>query len=244
MFSEERSEDNSLSHLSVLSVSSCEILLMNLALFESEPVYEHQTQNLALGAVVLRGYARNRESELLEAIRSVATVAPFRHMTTPGGFRMSVAMTNCGSVGWVSERSGYRYDPIDPETGRLWPAIPEAFMKLAREAAAEAGFSDYAPDVCLINRYEVGTKLSLHQDRDELDKGQPIVSVSLGLPATFQFGGATRKERPQRIELFHGDVVVWGGPARLNYHGVLPLKDGSHPLMGPFRFNLTFRKAF
>jgi alkylated DNA repair protein (DNA oxidative demethylase) len=216
---------------------------MNLALFDSETVYERQTQNLAPGAVVLHGFARDRDQELLDAVSEVIADAPFRHMVTPGGFRMSVAMTNCGSVGWVSERSGYRYDPIDPESGRPWPAMPEVFVNLANEAAAEAGFANYAPDVCLINRYEPGTKLSLHQDRDEQDKREPIVSVSLGLPAIFQFGGATRKERPQRIELLHGDVVVWGGPARLNYHGVMPLKDGSHPLTGPFRFNLTFRKA-
>lgn len=216
---------------------------MNLALFDSEPIYARQTQNLAPGAIVLRGYAVESARRLSAGIDAVAAQSPFRHMITPGGFRMSVAMTNCGSVGWVSEPSGYRYDPIDPERGEPWPAMPDVFMKLVRGAATEAEFPDYTPDVCLINRYRPGTKLSLHQDRDELDKGQPIVSVSLGLPATFQFGGATRKERPQRIELFHGDVVVWGGPSRLNYHGVLPLKDGSHPLTGRYRLNLTFRKA-
>lgn len=216
---------------------------MNFALFDFQKVYERQTQNLAFGAVVLRRFALDRERELLEAVETVIAAAPFRHMITPGGFRMSVAMTNCGEVGWVSDPTGYRYDPIDPETGQPWPAMPEVFLELAAAAAKEAGFANYAPDVCLINRYEPGAKLSLHQDRDEQDKVHPIVSVSLGLPATFQFGGATRKERPQRIELLHGDVVVWGGGSRLNYHGVLPLKDGSHPLTGPYRINLTFRRA-
>lgn len=216
---------------------------MNLALFDRDPGCTHQTQNLALGAVVLRGFARDRDRELLGAVNRVIADAPFRHLITPGGFRMSVAMTNCGSVGWVSDQSGYRYDPIDPESGKPWPPMPDVFRELASTAAAEAEFCDYEPDVCLINCYEPGAKLSLHQDRDEQDKNQPIVSVSLGLPAIFQFGGAKRSERPQRIELLHGDVVVWGGPSRLNYHGVMPLKDGSHPRTGPYRFNLTFRQS-
>lgn len=216
---------------------------MNLALFDTEPAWEHQSQDLADGAIVLRGFARELDQELLDAVDAVTTKAPFRHMITPGGFTMSVAMTNCGEVGWVSGRSGYRYDPIDPESGKRWPAMPAVFTELAFAAAAEAGFADYAPDVCLINRYEPGAKLSLHQDRDEADKGQPIVSVSLGLPAVFLFGGARRNEPTQRIPLTHGDVVVWGGPSRLNYHGIMPLKDGSHPLLGAMRINLTFRKA-
>lgn len=179
----------------------------------------------------------------MDALTEVTTAAPFRHMLTPGGFRMSVAMTNCGRRGWVSDRSGYRYDPIDPDSGRRWPAMPAAFLSLAGEAAASAGLGPFTPDACLINRYAAGARLSLHQDRDERDFGAPIVSVSLGLPAVFLFGGLRRKDTPLRVPLAHGDVVVWGGPARLRYHGVVPLKAGSHPLTGEFRINLTFRKS-
>jgi alkylated DNA repair protein (DNA oxidative demethylase) len=156
---------------------------------------------------------------------------------------MSVAMTNCGSLGWASNRTGYRYDAIDPESGLPWPQMPDAFLRLATSAAAQAGFSEYIPDACLINRYEPGAKLSLHQDKDEHDFDQPVVSVSLGLPAVFLFGGSRRDDKTMRVNLTHGDVVVWGGPARLRYHGVLPLKEGSHPLVGGHRLNLTFRKA-
>jgi alkylated DNA repair protein (DNA oxidative demethylase) len=169
--------------------------------------------------------------------------APLRQMITPGGLRMSVAMTNCGPVGWVSDRAGYRYAPLDPTTGQPWPAMPRVFATLARRAAAEAGFDGFAPDACLINRYEPGTRLSLHQDRDERDYGAPIVSVSLGVSAIFLFGGSKRSDKTLRTRLEHGDVVVWGGPARLRYHGVLPLEQSSHPRTGPLRFNLTFRKA-
>jgi alkylated DNA repair protein (DNA oxidative demethylase) len=164
-------------------------------------------------------------------------------MITPGGFRMSVAMTNCGFLGWITDRTGYRYDAIDPENGRKWPAMPAAFMHLAKESAIEAGFEGFTPDACLINRYEVGARLSLHQDKDEADYSAPIVSVSLGLPATFLFGGSKRTDKTQRVPVVHGDVVVWGGPARLRYHGVLALKAGRHPLLGEYRINLTFRKA-
>jgi alkylated DNA repair protein (DNA oxidative demethylase) len=164
-------------------------------------------------------------------------------MTTPGGFQMSVAMTNCGRVGWVTDRTGYRYDTRDPLSGTPWPGLPQAFRRLAQAAAGEAGFAGFDPDACLINRYEPGTRLSLHQDKDEQDYGQPVVSVSLGLPATFQFGGPERSQSPIKVPLQHGDVVVWGGPARLNFHGVAALKDGWHPLTGRQRFNLTFRKA-
>jgi alkylated DNA repair protein (DNA oxidative demethylase) len=164
-------------------------------------------------------------------------------MVTPGGFRMSVAMTNCGTLGWVTDRSGYRYDHIDPESGVAWPGMPESFQALATSAAAAAGFGGFVPDACLINRYEPETKLSLHQDKDEKDFNQPIVSVSLGVSAVFLFGGLSRSDRPERILLEHGDVVVWGGPARLRFHGLLPVKPGFHPLTGRYRFNLTFRKA-
>jgi alkylated DNA repair protein (DNA oxidative demethylase) len=217
---------------------------MTLSLFDIEPIPQLGRQELAPGAIVLRKFAAVAAENLIAAIGEVSAQAPFRNMITPGGFRMSVAMTNCGTVGWVSERSGYRYDPIDPETGRHWPAMPEAFRQLAVNAAAELGFSNFNPDVCLINRYEPGAKLSLHQDKDEKDQRQPIVSVSLGLPCVFLFGGERRDDRPQRILLEHGDVVVWGGPSRLNYHGVMPLKPGRHAMTGEYRFNLTFRHAF
>jgi alkylated DNA repair protein (DNA oxidative demethylase) len=181
---------------------------------------------------------------MLAGLGDVLASSPFRHMVTPGGFRMSVAMTNCGSWGWVSDRTGYRYADIDPETGRPWPSMPEAFRQLATEAATQAGFPGFAPDACLINRYVAGAKLSLHQDKDERELGAPIVSASLGTPAVFLFGGLRRADRPQRIPLGHGDVVVWGGPARLRYHGVLPLADAEHPLLGRERINLSFRNAF
>jgi len=198
---------------------------------------------LAPGAVVLRGHAAAAAPELIAAIEAVAEAAPFRTMVTPGGYTMSVAMTNCGDAGWVTDRSGYRYASHDPLTGRAWPAMPRAIRALAAAAAAEAGHPGFMPDACLINRYAPGARLSLHQDRDERDRTQPIVSVSLGLPATFQFGGLTRSDRPLRVPLEHGDVVVWGGPSRLAFHGVLALKPGQHPLTGALRYNLTLRTA-
>jgi alkylated DNA repair protein (DNA oxidative demethylase) len=197
----------------------------------------------AEGAVLLRGYALSAEADVLTALGDVIHAAPFRHMMTPGGFRMSVAMTNCGAAGWVTDRTGYRYDPVDPESRLHWPAMPAAFFTLAAKAAAEAGFAGFAPDACLINRYEPGARLSLHQDRNERDYTAPIVSVSLGLPAVFLFGGRKRADRTRRIPLAHGDVVVWGGPARLAFHGVAPLAEGEHPVLGQQRINLTFRRA-
>lgn len=210
---------------------------MNADLF-AEPV-----ETLDEGAMVLRGFALDAAPALLAAVAEIAAAAPFRHLITPGGFRMSVAMTNCGAYGWVSDRSGYRYDALDPEAGHPWPAMPATFLRLATAAAEVAGFSDFRSDVCLINRYEPGTRLTLHQDKDEGDFTQPIVSVSLGLPATFLWGGMGRSDKQRRIPLFHGDIVVWGGPSRLRYHGVAPLKDGSHPALGSQRINLTFRRA-
>ncbi|HZS82633.1 MAG TPA: DNA oxidative demethylase AlkB [Stellaceae bacterium] len=195
------------------------------------------------GAVVLRGFALPEADRLAAAVAVVAVAAPFRRMVTPGGYAMSVAMTNCGEAGWVTDRRGYRYQATDPETGRPWPALPEAFRRLAADAAATAGFAGFVPDACLVNRYAPGAKLSLHQDRNERDYAQPIVSVSLGLPATFLFGGERRSDRPRRIRLEHGDVVVWGGPARMAFHGVEAPVEGEHPLTGSFRINLTFRKA-
>jgi len=212
-------------------------------LFASLPDVRPSREPIGEGAVLLRGFARPTETELIAAVVAIADQAPFRHMSTPGGHQMSVAMTNCGSVGWVTDRSGYRYDGADPQTGKPWPAMPSAFEKLAWEAAAAAGFAGFAPDACLINRYEPGARMSLHQDRDENDFGAPIVSVSLGLPAIFLFGGLKRSDKTQRYRLEHGDIVVWGGPARLAFHGVAPLADGEHALMGRQRINLTFRKA-
>ncbi len=199
-------------------------------------------ERLADGAWLLHGFALDKAGALLAAIELIEAEAPFRHLVTPGGFRMSVAMTNCGTVGWVSDRSGYRYDACDPLSGRTWPPMPPIFLDLAQAAALAGGFPDFTPDACLINRYEPGARLTLHQDKDESDFGAPIVSASLGLPATFLFGGS-RKVPQKRIPLQHGDVAVWGGPARLYYHGVLALKDGHHELLGPQRLNLTFRCA-
>jgi alkylated DNA repair protein (DNA oxidative demethylase) len=198
---------------------------------------------LAPGAMLLGGFARRFESPCLRALRRIVEDAPFRHMVTPGGHRMSVAMTSCGAAGWITDRTGYRYASEDPDTGRRWPAMPRVFADLAAQAAARAGFAGFTPDACLVNRYEPGAKLSLHQDRNERDLAAPIVSVSLGLPAVFLFGGLRRAEPPRRVPLVHGDVVVWGGPARLRYHGVLALPAGNHPLLGGYRINLTFRRA-
>jgi len=200
---------------------------------------------VALGdaACVLRGFALPDAAALLAAVEAIAQQAPFRHMITPGGFEMSVALTNCGTLGWTSDRHGYRYATHDPQTGQPWPPLPDVFLNLARNAAAEAGFVGFTPDACLINRYVPGARLSLHQDRDEQDYGAPIVSVSLGMPAVFLWGGHKRADKTQRVPLLHGDVVVWGGPDRLRYHGVAPLKDTPHSLLGSRRINLTFRKA-
>lgn len=216
---------------------------MTFDLFDDLDPAAPSAEPLAPGAVVLRGLARAVDQQLLAGVRGVLAHAPWRNMITPGGLRMSVAMTNCGSAGWVSDAHGYRYDPRDPQSGEPWPAMPASFLALAADAAARAGFPGFVPDACLINRYVPGTRLSLHQDRDERDLRHPIVSVSLGLPAIFLFGGQRRADRPARIRLAHGDVVVWGGPARLTYHGVAPLADGDHPLLGHERINLTMRKA-
>lgn len=216
---------------------------MTLDLFPDEPAAEPEVEPLIEGAVLLRGFAQAAAPALLEAVQAVTRSAPFRLMSTPGGHPMSVAMTNCGDVGWITDAAGYRYGSVDPLTGKHWPAMPLVFSTLASQAAARARFAAFVADACLVNRYEPGSRMSLHQDKDELDFDAPIVSVSLGLPAVFLFGGLQRSDKPQRILLAHGDVVVWGGPSRLRYHGVLPLKDGEHPLLGRRRINLTFRKA-
>lgn len=198
---------------------------------------------LGRDARVLRGFALPWADRLLAALAEVERAAPPRHMVTPGGLAMSVANTNCGALGWVSDRRGYRYSATDPESGLPWPAMPAAFAELALAAAAAAGFAGYAPDACLVNHYRPGTRLSLHQDKDERDHRAPIVSVSLGMPAVFLFGGHTRTEKAARVPLQHGDVVVWGGVDRLRFHGVLPLKELPHPVLGAERINLTLRQA-
>jgi alkylated DNA repair protein (DNA oxidative demethylase) len=211
----------------------------NLELFDTQ----YSNERIADGAFLLRGLALESVTALLTEIEHIETAAAFRHLETPGGFRMSVAMTNCGAMGWVSDRSGYRYTTHDPLSDQPWPPMPLVFSSLAENAARAAGFEDFKPDACLINRYVPGSRLTLHQDKDENDFSAPIVSVSLGLPAVFLFGGNARKDKHRRIPLQHGDVVVWGGPARLYHHGVLPLKDGNHSVLGRRRVNLTFRRA-
>ncbi len=213
------------------------------SLFDSDSLPSSREQ-LEEGAVLLRGFAAAEAPLLVEEVARIAQGAAFRHLVTPGGYTMSVAMTNCGRVGWVSDQTGYRYDPKDPQTGSPWPAMPAAFLNIAAHAAAEAGFAHYEPDACLINRYMAGAKLSLHQDRDEKDAWAPIVSVSLGLPAVFLWGGKRRSDPVRRLPLESGDIAVWGGPARFVYHGVAPLREGRHPLTGTARINLTFRKVF
>ncbi len=185
-----------------------------------EPLAPLPRDILGAGTAILAGLALDVEEEVLASLKGVVVRSPFRNMVTPSGFRMSVAMSNCGSLGWVTDRTGYRYDGIDPEVNRPWATMPTAFRELAVSAAREAGFPNFVPDACLINRYEPGTRLSLHQDKNESDFTQPIVSVSLGLPATFLFGGLERRDKTQRIQVIHGDVLVWGGPARLRYHAL------------------------
>jgi alkylated DNA repair protein (DNA oxidative demethylase) len=216
---------------------------MTRDLFDFTPLVVPSGQSLGPGATLLRGFASAAADDLVEAIGAVALQSPFRRMITPGGFEMSVAMTNCGSAGWVSDRTGYRYAARDPATGLAWPAMPPVLSDLATRAAARCGFADFVPDACLINRYEPGSRLSLHQDKNERDLDFPVVSVSLGLQAVFLFGGPRREDETNPVPLAHGDVVVWGGVSRLWYHGVRPLKDGEHPKLGRQRINLTFRKA-
>ncbi|RTL26696.1 MAG: DNA oxidative demethylase AlkB [Burkholderiales bacterium] len=208
-----------------------------------EPPAPGERERLGPGAFVLRGFALPVVDALLPAIARIDAQAPFRHMATPGGFTMSVALTNCGTWGWSTDSQGYRYTRIDPDSGLPWPTMPEVFAQLARDAAAASGFNDFEPDACLVNRYRPGSRLSLHQDKDERDFSAPIVSVSLGMPAIFLFGGLRRADRAVRVPLRHGDIVVWGGEDRLRFHGVLPLEDDPHPLLGAQRINFTFRKA-
>jgi alkylated DNA repair protein (DNA oxidative demethylase) len=215
---------------------------VTIDLFESD-VQAVTSKPLGPDSFVLQGAALPFVDDLLPALDEIQSVAPFRHMVTPCGFEMSVGLTNCGSLGWTTDRRGYRYTAKDPTTGLAWPRMPDVLMRLARYAAEQAGFPDFVPDACLINRYIPGARLSLHQDKNEADFSEPIVSVSLGIPAVFQFGGNARSDKPVRVLLHHGDVAVWGGEDRMRYHGVLPLKDATHPLLGAQRINFTFRKA-
>ena len=210
---------------------------------DAEPEQQPWREQIGEQSYVLRGFALPWLERLLPALEAVLVAAPFRQMVTPGGFTMSVALSSCGQFGWTTDRSGYRYTRDDPQTGQPWPMMPEVFFQLAQAAAQAAGFADFAPDSCLINRYIPGAKMSLHQDKDEHSYDAPIVSVSLGLPAMFLFGGFARSDKNQRVPLFHGDIVVWGGVDRLRYHGVLPIKDGHHPKLGEQRINFTFRTA-
>jgi DNA oxidative demethylase len=213
----------------------------SLGLFET--AVRNRRQRLGPAAMVLRGFALPYVCELMPSIADIEMASPFRHMVTPGGFTMSVALTNCGALGWTTDRRGYRYTSVDPDTGEPWPGMPEVFARLASEAAAAAGFDDFEPDACLVTRYTPRARLSLHQDKNERDYEAPIVSVSLGVQATFLFGGHTRTDPTLKVSLQHGDVMVWGGVDRLRYHGVLPLMDAPHALLGSQRINFTFRKA-
>jgi len=216
---------------------------VTLELFARKETPLPAREPLAPGAVLLRGFAESQSPALLAGLQHITARSPFRCMSTRGGYRMSVAMSNCGTTGWVSDEAGYRYDSIDPLTSAGWPPMPPGLLELATVAAAAAGFERFLPDVCLVSRYQPGARLSMHQDKDECDLESPIVSISLGLPAVFLFGGHRRSDRPLRVPLTHGDVVVWGGPSRLRFHGVLPLKDGRHPLLGSCRVNLSLRRA-
>ncbi|MFZ6746029.1 DNA oxidative demethylase AlkB [Undibacterium sp. JH2W] len=216
---------------------------MNYSLFDDASDISPWKEGICEGALILRHFSVPHETVLLDGIQQISSKHPFRQMRTPNGHRMSVAMTCCGEVGWVSDSDGYRYSAYDPENGEHWPAMPDSFYSLAVQAAQEAGFAGFKPDSCLINQYQARSRLSLHQDKDERNLGAPIVSFSLGIPATFLFGGMQRTDPVQRYHLAHGDVVVWGGPARLRYHGVAPIKEAAHPLLGTQRINLTFRQA-
>ncbi|WP_434589080.1 DNA oxidative demethylase AlkB [Pseudomonas sp. R4-83] len=210
---------------------------------DHEPVQQARAEQIGEQAWVLRGFALPQVDRLLPELDTVLAAAPLRHMVTPGGFSMSVGTSSCGRLGWITDRRGYRYSSVDPFSGLAWPALPAGFTDLAHTAAEQAGFADFAADSCLINQYVPGAKMSLHQDKDEKAYAAPIVSLSLGLPAMFLFGGFQRSDKCQRIPLLHGDMVIWGGVDRLRFHGVLPIKPGYHPRLGERRINLTFRVA-
>jgi alkylated DNA repair protein (DNA oxidative demethylase) len=217
--------------------------LMTIDLFAQDIEINPKRIELAENAVILRGLATVIAVDILNALNIIFTHSPLRKMQTSGGYTMSVRTTSCGVLGWISDARGYRYERIDPCSRLPWPPMPQTFLELATTAAKEAGFNDFIPDSCLINSYEAGAKLSLHQDKNELDLAAPIVSVSLGLPAIFLFGGNIRSQKPQRHKLEHGDVAVWGGASRMAFHGIEPLIEGTHSLTGKQRINLTFRKV-
>ncbi|WP_460111658.1 DNA oxidative demethylase AlkB [Pseudomonas sp. S3_H04] len=210
---------------------------------DHEPEQRPRAEQIGEQSWVLHGFALPLIEQILPALDAILAVAPLRHMVTPGGFSMSVGTSSCGALGWITDRHGYRYSSVDPLSDLPWPAMPQVFSTLAQSAAVRAGFTDFNADSCLINRYLPGAKMSLHQDKDEKAYSAPIVSLSLGLPAMFLFGGFSRSDKSQRIALLHGDMVVWGGVDRLRYHGVLPIKQGRHPRLGEQRINLTFRVA-
>lgn len=217
---------------------------MTLDLFADADLQQPERfETIGAQSCVLRGFALPWVGRLLPALAEVLVQAPFRQMITPGGFTMSASLSSCGELGWTTDRNGYRYTRVDPQSGRPWPEMPAVFRQLAAQAAQAAGFAQFSPDACLINRYLPGAKMSLHQDRNERDFSAPVVSVSLGLPAIFLFGGHERSDKTQRIPLFHGDIVVWGGVDRLRFHGVLPIKDGQHPQLGAERLNFTLRSV-
>ena len=200
-------------------------------------------QEILKDVVLLRAFVLSAEEEILADLANVREATPLRKMVTAGGKPMSVMTASCGGLGWVSDHQGYRYAATDPLTGQPWPAMPASFRHLAQQSAEIAGFPGFEPDSCLINRYAIGAKMGLHQDKDEQDFNQPIVSVSLGVPAVFQIGGHKRSDQALKLPLYHGDVLVWGGESRLRFHGVMPVKAGIHPVLGATRINLTFRKA-
>lgn len=213
---------------------------MTLSLFPDDPL---PAEIIDDGAVLLRGFAAAEEQRWVAEVTALQTRAAFRTMQVPGGKFMSVAITNAGGWGWISDLQGYRYSAADPQTGKPWPAIPAFLGEQAARAAVLAGYPGFAPDACLINCYQPGARMGLHRDQDEHDFAAPIVSVSLGLACSFLWGGLTRQSPTRRLALTHGDVLVWGGPSRLVFHGVAPLKPGPHPLLGNERWNLTFRMA-
>jgi len=208
---------------------------------ETRSIFDSQAHEILAGVTLLPCFADS--SVLKPAIQSVCDLSPLRNMTTRRGHSIQVSMTNCGTVGWVSDTRGYRYTTLDPITDAPWPDMPLPLLELARRAANLAGFAGFEPDACLINRYAPGLQMGAHQDRDEQDFSQPIVSVSLGIPARFFVIGERREGKSTPIDLSDGDVVVFGGPARLYYHGVRKLKPNVDPLWGSHRWNLTFRKA-
>ncbi|XID74449.1 DNA oxidative demethylase AlkB [Alkanindiges sp. WGS2144] len=219
---------------------------MTMELFDWLPATSYEpgsVEKIGEQAVVLRGLVNPMEKELIRVIEQITAISPFRHMRTAYGGSMSAALTSCGELGWVADQQGYRYQAIDPLTGQPWPSMPALFLRLAQQAASQAGFESFRPSSCLMNEYTVDARMGLHQDKDEINLNYPVVSVSLGIPAIFLWGGLNRKDATQKIGLFHGDVVVWGGVDRLRFHGIAPLKPACHPLLGERRINMTFRQA-